>query len=399
MIEVERTRWGAIIILVTIGIITVAQFYKLAAALPLLRIELGLGLVAGGWLFSIVNATTATVGFAMGSFADQIGHRRAVLGALLIVVVAGFWQSFVNSFGALLALRFIEGTAALLATVTLPAIIVRCARSVDRDAALALWGAYFPVGAGVTFIVAPLLLEYTGWRTLWQITALMSLLTFVVMTLTPTPPDPPRSHSSTGFFKRLRVLLASPASWLLMLSFFCFNMMMGPLLAWLPTYLIEVRGIAPSTAGVVTALVIVVNVIGVFAAGWILRRGVQVWQVFAITGVILMILSFGIFLSQMPDWVRLGSAILFSALGGLLPGAAFAAVPRMAPGPEYLAGMGGMMIQGAQMGHFIAPPIMAWVVVRAGGDWSAGLWQFLASSVLIVMLALLVRRLPLASNA
>lgn len=32
------------------------------------------------------------------------------------------------------------------------------------------------------------------------------------------------------------------------------------------------------------------------------------------------------------------------------------------------------------------------------GDWSAGLWQFLASAALIVMLALLVRRLPLAAT-
>ena len=88
MIEIERTRWRTIFILVTIGTITVAQFYKLAAALPMLRSELGLGLIAGGWLFSIVNATTATAGFAMGSVADHIGHRRAVLGALLVVVVA-----------------------------------------------------------------------------------------------------------------------------------------------------------------------------------------------------------------------------------------------------------------------------------------------------------------------
>ena len=311
----------------------------------------------------------------------------------MVVVVAICLQSLSYDFSLLLALRFIEGAAGILVVITLPAMIADCARPADRDIALAFWGTYFPFGAALSIAVSPLVLQVASWRLLWLLAALSVLVTLFAVTLVETPDPHKTARSDAQFLNRLSALLTSPAAWLLMLSFFVYNMAQGPLLAWLPSYMMDERGITPGLAGGLTALVVATNAIGVMAGGWLLTLGIQHWQIVALSGVIILATSMGMFLPDIADSVRLLSAVGLSCLGGLLPGAVFASIPRYAPGPEYLAGMTGIIIQGAQAGHLLAPPVFAWIIVSAGGNWTAGLWQYIPCAVLIVLLALALRRL------
>ena len=70
--------------------------------------------------------------------------------------------------------------------------------------------------------------------------------------------------------------------------------------------------------------------------------------------------------------------LLFSGVGGLIPGTLFALAVRLAPGEGTLSTTVGWMQQGSAFGQFTGPPLVAWVAGRAGGwhlSWLAtGFW-------------------------
>ncbi|MFX8723738.1 hypothetical protein ABTM71_19935, partial [Acinetobacter baumannii] len=65
--------------------------------------------------------------------------------------------------------------------------------------------------------------------------------------------------------------------------------------------------------------------------------------------------------------LRLVLACLFSAIGGIIPGAIFAAVPRHSPGPALMGAVNGLVVQGSNLGVLLGPPVLALMVKLTGG--------------------------------
>jgi nitrate/nitrite transporter NarK len=87
-----------------------------------------------------------------------------------------------------------------------------------------------------------------------------------------------------------------------------------------------------------------------------------------------------IFAERLPDGLRYAACIAMAACGGLAPGALFASVPHNAPAPSLIGATNGLMLQGANLGNTIGPPLLA-LIVSASGQWSSGaylLWASLA---------------------
>jgi MFS family permease len=89
------------------------------------------------------------------------------------------------------------------------------------------------------------------------------------------------------------------------------------------------------------------------------------------------------------------AVLLFSMLGGLVPGTLFALSIRLAPDVHTVATTVGWMQQLSALGQFTGPPLVAWVAHRAG-DWSwtwAVTGAFSAAGVVLsVSIALLLDR-------
>ena len=100
------TRW------VTVGVVVlaaVAATMQIGKALPAIRADLGLGMVAAGWAVSLITLIGALIGVATGILADRLGHRRVVAGGLACLVLGSVAGSMADSSGALLMTRFFEG--------------------------------------------------------------------------------------------------------------------------------------------------------------------------------------------------------------------------------------------------------------------------------------------------
>ncbi|HJQ61138.1 MAG TPA: MFS transporter, partial [Vineibacter sp.] len=142
------------------------------------------------------------------------------------------------------------------------------------------------------------------------------------------------------------------------------------LVAFLPTLQVERLGFAPAAAAVVTAGVILINVVGSLAAGWLLHRSWRRVTILLSTAAFMAVAACGVFLDILSPALRLTTAFVFSAVSSAIPGALFAAVPVHAPRPGLVSATNGVLIQGSNIGSLLGPPIVAALVSAGGWSWA-----------------------------
>jgi sugar phosphate permease len=138
--------------------------------------------------------------------------------------------------------------------------------------------------------------------------------------------------------------------------------------------------------GVLTALAAGINMAGNIGAGWWLARGarpgtVLMWAYLAMG--LGALVAFGA--QGHPVWQYL-AVLVFSGVGGLIPGTLFGLSVSLAPDRDTVSTTVGWMQQFSALGQFLGPPVVAWVATQVGG------WQWTwvvtgASSVLGILLA------------
>jgi len=161
---------------------------------------------------------------------------------------------------------------------------------------------------------------------------------------------------------------------------------------------VETSGVSVTAAGLLGAAVAAANILGNVAAGWV---GVRGWSVMRAVGVGALGMGLGsipVFAPWAPVWLKVMSAMLFCAFGGLIPGTLLGAAPRVAHTPAAAAAVVGLMIQGAGIGQLLGPPIFARAVQWAG-NWS-GAWLFtMTASILLLVIASRFKPLAAATAA
>lgn len=389
----EKTRWGMVFLAVAAGMMAAAHLGKVPPVLPLIRDELGLDLVLGGWVVSIFAATAMMLGIFAGTVVDGLGYRRVILAGLAAVSLGSVAGGFATNGAALLASRCLEGLGFLAVMVAGPILIARSAFGAERRLALGIWGGSVPAGVAVMMLVSPLIADWGGWRTLWFVVAAASLgcLAFTAAATAPETRSVAPAPGGGTVARNLRLTLARPGLWLLAIAFGLNTVMWVGLIVWLPSFLIEERGLGAGTAAALSALVVAVSVAGNVLAGWLLHRGWARWIIVAANGAAMGLAALGIFSEAFPDGVRYGLCLVFSAFGSMVPAAVLAGAPVHAPSPSQLGTANGLLIQGANIGVFLGPPIVGAMVARTG-EWSAAVWLMLAASVATVAVAFAIRR-------
>jgi hypothetical protein len=156
------------------------------------------------------------------------------------------------------------------------------------------------------------------------------------------------------------------ASLPLAVSFFCFALLFLALAGMLPAYLVDRRGMTAMAAGQLVALTTALGIAGSFAAAALMHRGTAPGR----------LIAFGLAASTAAASLafRPGLGVPISiagfaasfAIGGLVPSAAFASVPRLAPGPRAIGPINGLLAQAGSLGSLAGPPVLALWVELAG---------------------------------
>ncbi|RMF08789.1 MAG: MFS transporter, partial [Alphaproteobacteria bacterium] len=322
---------------------------------------------------------------------DRIGHRRVVLGSLAVMGAASFAGSFATGGVGLLICRFLEGVGFLGVVIAAPSLIAGEVRAGDRAVGFGIWGSYHPAGGTLVLVMAPLVMALWGWRGLWQVTGLLSLAFIIlVVRARPRPPDH-GAHPRAGLLANVARTVGSRGPWLPALSFGFYTMQFTALMGWLPTYLVENRGVSTGTAGLLTALVIAVNVPGAVLGGVLLRRGFGHGVLVGLTSMVMAVMAVLIFSPAMPDGVRYAACVGLSFFGGIIPASLLAAAPLVAPSSRQLGTTNGLIVQGSNIGNVLGPPLLA-AVTTMRGRWEDSLWMFLVFAVLNIGLSFALRR-------
>ena len=361
------------------GVSAALHVGKLAPALPELREALGVSLLEAGFLLSLVQLAGMTLGLAVGLAADGLGLKRTMVAGLLIVSGASVAGGWVTDVPGLLVLRAIEGLGFLLATMPAPGLLRRLVPSARLPVALGLWGAYMPLATALALFAGPLVIRSAGWPAWWWVLSSLSLVMALWIGAV-VPADAAvraRAPALTAWWQRLGETLAAPGPWLVALTFSVYSGQWLAVVGFLPSIYAQ-AGFAGTAAAAATALAAGVNIVGNVASGRLLQRGVRPERLLS-TGFLAM--GLGGILAFAPLWpaaapqlagiVQYTAVLLFSMVGGLIPGTLFSLAVRLAPGEHTVSTTVGWMQQWSSVGQFFGPPAVAWVATAAGGwQWS-----------------------------
>jgi MFS family permease len=89
--------------------------------------------------------------------------------------------------------------------------------------------------------------------------------------------------------------------------------------------------------------------------------------------------SCGIFSNALPDTLRFFLCVIFMLAGGMIPASILSGGHMYARESGQISSIQGLIVQVAQIGPFVGPPLVA-AVVSAAGNWEAALGVLLAAA-------------------
>jgi MFS transporter, DHA1 family, inner membrane transport protein len=332
-------------------------------------------------------------GIFVGAVADRFNHWRLAIGGLALMAVSGLCGAISATAAQLIVTRFFEGVGFLAVVIAAPAIIAHASGGRERSVALGLWPSYMPGGISLMILLAPFALRAGSWRTLWISVAVLAALGTALMWIVghahgreqTVPP------SATPLLQNIRLGASRLGPWLVAGCFALYGAQLYAVVTWMPTFMIEERGIGAATAATLTALIVVANGACNVIGSWLLHRGAVPWVMIALSGAIMAVSAFGAFSGGIPDPARYVCSVVLCSAGGVVASATFALAPSLAASPAQFGVVNGILVQASNVAQFVGPAALATTVANLG-QWEGALWMMVGANLILTALALLLRR-------
>jgi len=390
-----QTDWRAVLAAVLCGVAVAMNVGKVPIALPQLRAEFGLSLLAAGWVSSMISTLAMTTAVLFGVLGDRVGALQMCFTGLGVGILGGLGGLFAGNELALLISRFAEGAGVVAVAVSAPALLSSASAPTDRHFALGIWSAYLPAGVGLAMLLAPAVMPFGGWRGIWVLTlAVLLMAVLAIYRSRPAYRLPRTAGAEPHPFVAAKVALAQLKPWLLAFAMGSWTIQHYALIIWLPTFLQEQRNLSPLAVSLLSCLMVLVNVPGNLLGGSLLQRNFRRGTLIAFASLVTGLSGAGIFLDVFPDLTRYLLCLLLSFTGGLIPASVLSATAKLARTPKQIGTLQGLFIQVGNVGSFVSPPLIA-MLVAASGLWRDALIVTGSAALLGVILGLLLRRLEL----
>lgn len=359
-------------LVIAAGVCAALHVGKVAPAIPALQSAGELQLVEAGFLLSLVQFAGMSAGIAFGALADGLGLRRSLLIGLTVLSAASAAGGLAVGATALMVLRAAEGFGFLLVVLSAPGLVRQLVPPQRLARAMGVWGGYMPLATAIALLLGPPAIEVAGWRAWWWLLAAVTGGMALVAAARLPPAVPARRGPVVErWFGSVRDTLRAPGPWLLAICFACYSGQWLAVVGFLPTIYRE-AGLSPMVAGVLSAVAVGANVVGNVVSGRLLHAGAGATRLLAVgyaTMAFCAVIAFAP-LGQ-PALLRWLGVVMFSMVGGVIPGTLFALVVRAAPGEHAMSSTVGWIQQWSSFGQFLGPPAVAWLASRAGSwDWT-----------------------------
>lgn len=358
----SQTRLRAATIAILLGVVAATYIGKLPPAIPVLTREYGLSIAASGWLLSMFNLMGTVGAVFLGLSAARIGAYRYCLWGLLLMIGGTLLPLVTGGIPMLLFGRFLEGLGFMMVVLGAPTLITQVTAPKDRPLAFGFWGAYMPSGTSFAMLATPFLIALGGWHGLWYAFAGLALVMVGLLVAGRADYAAPATSSAGTDWAAISGPLKSSGMWWMALVFACYTFQFNAIMNWLPTFLTGERNSSLNLASNLTAAMVGINIIGNLTGGWLMKRGLSRGACVSLGGALMGIFAIGTFASSLPDGLRFACCLMFSMGGGVIPGSVMSATMLHAKNPAQISTVQGMIIQGSNIGQFLAAPFVAYVV-------------------------------------
>lgn len=289
----------------------------------------------------------------------------------------------------LLGARMIEGVGFVGVVLAIPSMLARLVLCEARDFVMAVWCAYMPTGIMLMLLAAPLL-SLVGCRNFWLANAAVASMYALVPALHAPAMREATRRPTDRFFAQVTTVVWRPGCLVLALTFFAFSCQIFSLAFALPLLLTSVHGASLGAAGLLGAPVMAASAVGHVASGVLLRIGVPIWVNIASAFCCLALSVFVVYGGFLPARGISLVAALALGIGGLAPGAIYAAAPHVAPSPSTIPPTIGHVQQVSSLGQFAGPAVLGLWVESFG--WPAAPVILVPTALVGLVSALVLRR-------
>jgi MFS transporter, ACS family, glucarate transporter len=280
-----RVRYRVLGMTIAVYMITYMDRVVISNAAPSIRAELGLSLVAMGWILASFRWSYALFQIPGGWLGDRIGPRRA------LALIVTWWSIFTSatatawSAGSMIFVRFFFGIGEAGAFPIATRSLSRWLLPGERGLAQGLTHAGSRLGAALTPPIVVYIIGIHGWRAAFYIFGTLgvawSLIWIVWYRDTPAEHEAvnaaerkliesgARDHRSLGAALSWKKMFSSSAVWYLCAAYFCYTYALATYLDWFPTYLKEFRGYTLAQMGFYGMLPLLAGTTGDFVGGWV----------------------------------------------------------------------------------------------------------------------------------
>ena len=372
----NKMRWAAVWLLCAGVMIGYVHRVDLSSALPLMAKEMdwralqqGQALAAFFWIYFILQIPA-------GLATDRWGVRRVYWVGFLAWCVATAATSLATSLAMVIGLRLLLGVGQSILT---PAALRYIRFSFDEDrrgSAVGVYMAGTKIGPAIGFVIAAYLIDAFGWRGMFAVLGVASLIWLVPFLAVVRRDDPaaqPGSARPAAAKESVSTaeIVRSPVIWGTFLGTFCYMYFVYYCMTWMPSYFQQRHGMSIKEQGWYSAMAFggmaAVIVLAGAAADALIRRGwrpVPVRKGFTIAGFLFASTQ------TIAAFTESTTVILFFAIFslcglGLMTANYWALTQTLIPGGR-IAMVVGIQNTASNLAGAVAPWITGWLVERTG---------------------------------
>lgn len=250
---------------------------NLATAAPLIKTQLNLSSTQIGVLLSAFFWTYVPAQILAGWLAERINPYRTLAIGVALWSIATTLIGLAGGFAILIVLRMLLGLGESAAFPCSSKLLTQHLPSSRLGGANGLIGVGMALGPALGTLGGGLLIAHIGWRSVFILFGLVSLLWLLPWYLTMRSESALASQRVSGAGPSLASILRRREVWGAGLGHFCGNYAFYFVISWLPLYLVKARGLSVEQMAVLGGLIYAVYAASSMSAGllsdhWI-RRG------------------------------------------------------------------------------------------------------------------------------
>ncbi|MFK0523816.1 MFS transporter [Paenibacillus illinoisensis] len=357
--------------------------------------DLGLGASAQGIILSSFFLGYAIMQIPGGALADRFGYRKVILVSLFSWSIFTILTGSAWSLLSLIFVRFLFGIGEGSFFPSGSKAIATNFPVNQRSGAMSIMLASAAIMGVVTPIMTGHALVTIGWRNLFYIIGAAGILiTALMFFLLKEPAKSAFTSSASGQQPKtsLKDVLKTPMIWNLFISYFSIYAVNWGLQSWMPTYMVNVRGLDMTEMGLLAAIPAVVSIFTMLLSGYVLDR-IPAGKDRIIASVFGVLVAFFLYLMGSSGSIAtfITYMTIVTAMAGFISTLIISKSLKTMP-ESVVATANGFINTGAQLAGFLTPMLIGFLVEASGGSYATAFIMLIAFALICSLSLFFSRR-------